>query len=67
MIRGDWKLMRNNPFSALELFNLKEDPQEQHNLASTNSKVLQELATALRRHIQRGGATPWQKPGPSLN
>ncbi len=64
IIRGDWKLMQNDPFSPLELYNLKNDPQEKTNLAATNKKVLNELATALRQHIQRGGATPWQQPTP---
>lgn len=64
LIRGDWKLMQNDPFSPLELYNLKRDPQEKTNLATTNKKVLNELATSLRQHIQRGGATPWQKPTP---
>ncbi len=62
LIRGDWKLLQNDPFSPLELYNLKDDPQEKNNLAATNKKVFQELATALRGHIQRGGETPWQKP-----
>jgi arylsulfatase A-like enzyme len=62
IIRGDWKLMQNDPFSPLELYNLKTDPQEKINLAATNRKMFNELSTALRQHIQRGGATPWQKP-----
>jgi len=64
IIRGDWKLMQNNPFSPLELYNLKTDPQEETNLAATNKKVRNELAAVLRQHIQRGGMTPWQKPQP---
>jgi len=62
IIRGDWKLMQNNPFSPRELYNLKSDPQERTNLAATNKKMLNELSAALRQHIQHGGATPWQKP-----
>ncbi len=62
IIRGDWKLMQNDPFSPLELYNLKTDPQEKTNIASTNKEMLDQLAAALRQHIQRGGATPWQKP-----
>jgi arylsulfatase A-like enzyme len=63
LIRGDWKLMQNSPYLPLELYNLKEDPQEQTNLISQQPKVARELETALRSHIQRGGATPWQPPG----
>jgi len=63
LIRGDWKLMQNNPYSPLELYHLKEDPQEKNNLAATNKKIFNELSAALRAHIQRGGAIPWQKPG----
>lgn len=62
LIRGDWKLLQNDPYSPLELYNLRDDPQETRNLAGTEKKKLNELATALRAHIQRGGATPWQKP-----
>jgi arylsulfatase A-like enzyme len=62
LIRGEWKLLQNDPYSPLELYNLKTDPQETQNLAATHRKVFHELATALRIHIQRGGATPWQKP-----
>jgi arylsulfatase A-like enzyme len=64
IIRGDWKLLQNDPFSPRELYNLRTDPQEKNNLATTNKKVREELATALREHIQRGGATPWQKSRP---
>jgi arylsulfatase A-like enzyme len=64
LIRGDWKLLQNDPFSPRELYHLKSDPQERTNLAATNQKMFNELATALRQHIQRGGATPWQQPSP---
>jgi arylsulfatase A-like enzyme len=62
IIRGDWKLMQNDPYRPLELYNLHDDPQETRNLAATNRKVYNELAHRLRMHIQRGGATPWQPP-----
>ncbi len=62
LIRGDWKLMQNDPYSPLELYNLKNDPQEKTNVATKAQKVFNEMAEGLRKHIQRGGSTPWQKP-----
>jgi arylsulfatase A-like enzyme len=62
LVRGDWKILRNDPFSPLELYHLKEDPRETRDLAATHRKKFEELAGALRNHIQRGGSTPWQAP-----
>ena len=62
IIRRQWKLLQNDPYSPLELYNLQDDPQEKNNVAASNKEVFDELAAALRGHIQRGGATPWQKP-----
>lgn len=62
LIRGPWKLLQNDPYSPLELYNLDDDPHERHNVAMDNKQVFRELSMALRTHIQRGGATPWQKP-----
>lgn len=60
LVRGDWKILRNDPFSPYELYHLKKDPQEVTNLATVNREKFEELAAAIRLHIQRGGATPWQ-------
>jgi arylsulfatase A-like enzyme len=60
--RGDWKLVQNNPFAPLELFDLKMDPYEQQDLASREPEKVNELLGSLRLHIQRGGAVPWQAP-----
>ena len=62
LIRGEWKLMQNDPYSPLELYNLKRDPQERQNVIKENARVARELQAALRLHIQRGGATPWEPP-----
>jgi len=62
IIRDGWKLMQNDPYSPLELYNLNDDPYEQRNLAATHGERVKELAAALRMHVQRGGSTAWQKP-----
>ena len=60
--RGDWKLLQDSPFAALELYDLKSDPQETSDLATKRREIINELGAALRQQIQRGGSTPWQKP-----
>jgi hypothetical protein len=52
---------------AEELYDLKSDPQETTDLAAKNPKMRNDLSAALRQHIQRGGATPWQKPPPGCS
>lgn len=62
VIAGDWKLLQNSPFAALELYNLKQDPSESKNLAATSAKRMNQLNALLRRQIQKQGQVPWQKP-----
>ena len=62
VIAGPWKLLQNSTFEAQELYNLKDDPQETHNLAQQRKDKFRVLAASLRWHIQRGGAVPWQPP-----
>lgn len=61
MRRGDWKLVKNSPMKNWELFDLSEDPGEMTDLAVKNRRKYRELGAAMRIHIQRGGAVPWQK------
>lgn len=60
--RGDWKLLQNKPFEPFQLFHLGDDPAEEHDLAESEPQVRRELSAALRAHLQRGGAVPWQRP-----
>lgn len=58
--RGDWKLLQDNPFAPLELYNLKTDPLESTNLAAKETGHFAALSKKLRAHIQQGGRVPWQ-------
>jgi len=63
---GDYKLVQNSPFEPLQLYNLKNDPQEQHPLDKKH-KMHRNLFAALRNHIIEAGAVPWQKYPVELN
>ncbi len=60
--RGDWKLLQNLPTEPFRLYNLAEDPLEEHDRSRDTPQVFNQMAEALRAHVQRGGAIPWQKP-----
>jgi arylsulfatase A-like enzyme len=63
---GDFKLMQNNPFEPLQLYNLKEDPKEQKPLERRHP-MYNKLFSALRNHIIEAGAVPWEKYPVKLN
>ena len=60
VIRGKWKLMRNSPFAPLELFDLHADPEESTDVIEKFPRIANQLKQSLRKHVQRGGHTPWQ-------
>ena len=60
LIQGRWKLMQNNPFAPLELYDLKDDPQETTDLSQTRKDIVRQLSEKLRQQIQAGGRVPWQ-------
>jgi arylsulfatase A-like enzyme len=45
---GDWKAVRQGQDQPWELYNLKSDLQEQHNLASQHPDLLQKIETVLK-------------------
>ena len=61
--QGHWKLLQNSPFEPFKLFNLREDPLEEHDLAEQDPGTVSRLSRTLRLRIQKAGAVPWQ-PGP---
>ncbi len=57
---GHWKLFQNTPFEPLKLYNLQDDPQEEHPLDESH-KQYRVLLNALQNHIIKTGAVPWQR------
>jgi arylsulfatase A-like enzyme len=55
-----YKLVQNTPFENYQLFDLKNDPEEQFPLPESH-EMFGYLKTRLREHIQETGAVPWQK------
>jgi arylsulfatase A-like enzyme len=62
LIRGRWKLLRNDPYSPFELYDLDSDPSETKNVAGQHPDRVRELSEVLREHVRRGGQVPWQPP-----
>ncbi len=46
--RGDWKCVSVRRGEPLELYNLREDPKEQHNLAEKYPEIVREMEAAMR-------------------
>lgn len=65
LVRGEWKLMQNDPYSPLELYNLKEDPQETTNLIESERQRARQMQRAIQEHIQNAGSVRWQRPADS--
>jgi arylsulfatase A-like enzyme len=47
--RGDWKAVAIHPNAPLELYNIKNDLTEQHNLASKYPKIVEEFDKAMKK------------------
>lgn len=66
IISDGWKLMQNDPYRPMELYNLNSDPLEKQNLVKSHPALVAKLSPRLRKHIQIGGTTPWRKMSSDL-
>jgi len=62
VIRYPWKILQNTPFSPPELYDLQNDPWEEHDLRTTHPQPFRQMTQQWMLHIQEGGRTPWQTP-----
>jgi arylsulfatase A-like enzyme len=63
--KGDWKIVSSYPDNQWELYNLKDDRTELHDLASTQQDKLNELITLYNAWAAKSGVVEWaslQKP-----
>lgn len=58
--KGSYKLLQNNPYEPLQLFNIDSDPYEKQPL-DVNAEEFRKLKFELSQHIRKSGAIPWQK------
>jgi hypothetical protein len=58
--KGDWKLVYRMRSGTLELYNLRTDIGEQHNVASEYPQVVKSLAAELGGQLRS-----WQSPMPT--
>jgi arylsulfatase A-like enzyme len=58
---GDWKLLQNDEFEPMELYNLKDDAGEENPLGREH-EMYGKLFGELRNHIIRSGRIVWQRP-----
>lgn len=60
---GDWKIVANEPLTKFELYNLKDDPQEQTDLGEKEPKKFAELQAELKKlnaEIEAEGPDWWK-------
>ena len=58
--RGDLKLLHNDPFAPLELFDIADDMKEERELSESRPDDFKELSQLMQRQVQQAGAVPWK-------
>ena len=58
--KGGYKILQNNPYEPMQMFDVAGDPYETQALPTEESEEYKVLDAELRKHIQRTGRIPWQ-------
>ena len=61
--QGDLKLLHNDAFSPLELYDLAADEKEANDLVGADHARMGDLRRYMQWQIRQAGAVPWQKRG----
>jgi len=56
--KGEWKLIANYQKRKMQLYNLKNDPDENHNLSGQRQDVVGEMEKIIKDHLLRINAPP---------
>ncbi|MFN9024841.1 MAG: sulfatase-like hydrolase/transferase, partial [Akkermansiaceae bacterium] len=59
---GDWKIIRDDIASPVELYNLKTDTLEANNLSAKEPERLKQMTDAMDAHLAAAKLVPWQAP-----
>jgi len=59
--RGNMKLLHDDPFSPLELYDMASDERETTDISAKDPGVRQELARTMQSQVRKAGAVPWRK------
>jgi len=59
--RGNLKLLHNDPFAPLELFDIAGDMKEACELSGSRPDDFKELGQLMQRQVQQAGGVPWQR------
>ena len=62
MCHGDWKLVRDKTGTPFELYNLANDPSEQHDLAAQEPERMNKMIQVLEAHMAAAHSVPWKRP-----
>lgn len=63
IIKGSWKLIKNYGNDTVELFNIINDPKENHNIVKENQKIADELNEILKKIIENNSNPGSKKIG----